>query len=147
VYDITNDETLELIKMALKTYQVPEGQQRYTFLPNWPGLVFDIETEECKAMLGSPNGVAAGYFAAQHKTQLGGNKYVHQVTVCKDRDGDEQMMFWDTNAPLTPEEELEQDRSRTPTPEHDDAHALGKVIKRSLDGRNVIREHVMFAKL
>jgi hypothetical protein len=107
VHDITNDETLELIKMALKTYQVPEGQQRYTFLPNWPGLVFNIETEECKAMLESPNGVAAGYFLAQHKTQFSENKYVHQVTVCKDRDGDEQMMFWVKNAPLTPEEELE----------------------------------------
>jgi hypothetical protein len=25
---------------------------------------------------GSPNGVGAGYFLAQHKAQLGGNKFV-----------------------------------------------------------------------
>ena len=142
MHDIVNDDTLKLIKMALETYQVPEGQQRYTLLPKWPGLVFEIETEEGKAMLGSPNGVAAGYFLAQHKTQLGGNKYVYQVTVWSDREGDQQMMFWVKNAPLPPEEELEQDRSRTPTPEQG-----GKVVKRSTDGRNVVREYIVRAKL
>ena len=104
--------------------------------------MFDVETEEGKAMLGSPNGVAAGYFLAQHKTQLGGNKYIYQVTVWSDREGDQQMMFWVKNAPLPPEEELEQDRSRTPTPEQG-----GKVVKRSTDGRNVVREYIVRAKL
>ena len=142
MHDIVNDDTLKLIKMALKTYHVPEGQQRYTLVPRWPGLVFDIETEEGKAMLGSPNGVAAGYFLAQHKTQLGGNKYVYQVTVWDDREGDTQMMFWVKTAPLPPAEEMEQDRSRTPTPEQE-----GGFIKRSMDGRNFVREHVVLAKL
>lgn len=48
--------------MALKTYQVPEGDTRRTILPKWPGLAFKIETDEGKVMLGSPNGIAAGYF-------------------------------------------------------------------------------------
>lgn len=52
VHDIINQDTLDLIKRALATYKVPDGQQRYTRLPKWPGLVFDIETEEGKAMLG-----------------------------------------------------------------------------------------------
>jgi hypothetical protein len=52
VHDIANEDTLKLIKIALKTYKVPEGQQRYTYLPKWPGLVFDIETDEGKAMFG-----------------------------------------------------------------------------------------------
>lgn len=48
--------------MALKSYKVPEGQERHKFLPRWPGIEFSIETPEGKAMLGSPNGIAAGYF-------------------------------------------------------------------------------------
>jgi hypothetical protein len=62
VHDAVNEETLRLIAMALKTYRVPDGDVRRTRLPKWPGLVFDIETDEGKAMLGSPNGMAAGYF-------------------------------------------------------------------------------------
>ena len=142
-----NKITVQLIDEASKASKITAGQSRVGRLPKWPGLVFDIGTEECKGMLGSPNGIAAGYFLAQHKIQLGGNKYIYQVTVWRDRDGDEQMMFWVKNAPLPPEEELEQDRSRTPTPEHEGAHTLSKVVKRSLDGRNVVREHIMLAKL
>ncbi|KAJ4373531.1 hypothetical protein N0V86_007672 [Didymella sp. IMI 355093] len=33
------------------------------------------------ALLGSPNGIAAGYFLAQHKTEIGTNKYVYQVQI------------------------------------------------------------------
>lgn len=62
VHNVINSDILKLIKMALKTYQVPQGQQRYTILPKWPGLEFDIDEPEGKALLGSPNGMAAGYF-------------------------------------------------------------------------------------
>lgn len=62
MHDVINLDTLRLIGLALKSYEVPTGQQRYTILPKWPGLEFDIETPEGKAMLGSPNGLAAGYF-------------------------------------------------------------------------------------
>jgi hypothetical protein len=30
---------------------------------------------------GSPNGLAAGFFLAQHKQQLGGNRMVDKITV------------------------------------------------------------------
>ncbi|KAJ4347557.1 Mitochondrial import inner membrane translocase subunit tim8 [Ascochyta clinopodiicola] len=144
VHDIVNDDTLRLIGLALKTYRVPEGQQRYNFLPKWPGLTFSIETEEGKAMLGSPNGIAAGYFVAQHKTQLQANKYVYQVTVWKDQYGDEQMMFWVKNAPPPANNS---DRSKTPVPQNGDVNTRGKVVKRSADGRNIVREHIVLAKL
>lgn len=62
VHDAVNEDTLRLVNVALKTYQVPEGDSRHTRLPKWPGLIFNIETEEGKVMLGSPNGIAAGYF-------------------------------------------------------------------------------------
>lgn len=87
----------------------------------------------------------------QHKNQLGGNKYVHKVTVWKDSGGDEQMLFWVRNAPLPPEEELEQDRSRTPTPDKEgvvSASGMAAVaVEHNLDGRNIIREHRVLARL
>lgn len=52
VHNIVNTETEQLIKQALETYDVPEGQQRVTRLPEWPGLTFDIESQNGQAMLG-----------------------------------------------------------------------------------------------
>ena len=62
VHDAVNENTLRLVNMALKTYKVPDGDVRRTRLPKWAGLVFNITTDEGAAMLGSPNGIAAGYF-------------------------------------------------------------------------------------
>ena len=47
-----NKETQRLIEQSLELYTVPDGQQRVTELPKWPGLTFDIETEAGQAMLG-----------------------------------------------------------------------------------------------
>lgn len=52
VHDIINRDTEKLIMQALSSYKVPEGGQRYKFVPKWPGLVFGIESDEGKAMLG-----------------------------------------------------------------------------------------------
>ncbi|KAJ4311116.1 Mitochondrial import inner membrane translocase subunit tim8 [Neodidymelliopsis sp. IMI 364377] len=142
VHDIANEDTLKLIKIALKTYKVPEGQSRYKYLPKWPGLVFYIETDEGKAMFGSPNGLAAGYFLAQHKTQLGGNKYVYQVTVWRDSDGDEQMMLWVKDAP--PPEEEEPDKTKKL---QGGVLAGGKKVRHSKDGKKMMRKHIVRAKL
>ncbi|KAF1928401.1 uncharacterized protein M421DRAFT_92650 [Didymella exigua CBS 183.55] len=151
VHDAVNEDTLRLVGVALKTYQVPEGDIRRTRLPKWPGLVFDIETEEGKVMLGSPNGIAAGYFLVQHKTQLGCNKYIYQVTLWSDPDGDVQMMFWVKDAPpLQDRQEERDDRKRSTQDEDNGAHAFGKtgrVVKRSQDGRKAIREHWILAML
>ena len=52
VPQIINEDTLSVIKQALETYEVPEGQERLTALPAWPGVTFDIETDQGKALLG-----------------------------------------------------------------------------------------------
>ena len=52
VHDIINTDTEKLIKQALLSYQVPDGGERYEFVPKWPGLVFSIDSDEGKAMLG-----------------------------------------------------------------------------------------------
>jgi hypothetical protein len=62
VHDAVNEDTLRLVNMALRTYKVPDGDVRRTVLNRWPGLVLDITTDEGAAILGSPNGIAAGYF-------------------------------------------------------------------------------------
>ena len=62
VHDAVNEDTVRLVKMALKTYKGPDGDIRRTLLPKLPGLVLDVTTDEGAAMLGSPNGIAAGYF-------------------------------------------------------------------------------------
>lgn len=50
-------------------------------------------------MVGSPNGLAVGYFLAQHKHRLG-NKAVEKVTVFRpDRGGMPYLLFWVEDAP------------------------------------------------
>lgn len=52
VHNIVNKETEQLIEQSIKVYYVPDGQQRVTELPKWPGLTFEIESEAGQAMLG-----------------------------------------------------------------------------------------------
>lgn len=100
VAQIVNTKTRELIAEALEA-----GQDRVTTVPVWPGVTWDIESEQGAAMLGksqsgdlsratdltrgagSANGIAIGYFLSQHKVQLGGNKYVYQVQVYAENEG------------------------------------------------------------
>ena len=46
----------------------------------WPGLTFDIESEEGQAILGTPNGSGVAWMLIQHKAQLG-EKKIKKVTV------------------------------------------------------------------
>ena len=50
---IINKITQQLISEALKTYKAAAGQSRVSSLPRWPGLTFDMESAEGKAMLGT----------------------------------------------------------------------------------------------
>jgi hypothetical protein len=110
VSDITNEITKSLIAEALKSYELEDGEVRATTVPMWPGLTLSTGTEEGAAMLGkylehlpashltihvgSPNGIAVGYFLAQHKTQLGGNKYPHVVQIWTESDGGNPYMWF-----------------------------------------------------
>lgn len=54
-------------------------------------------------LTGSPNGIAVGYFLAQHKAQLGGNKYASQVRLWVESDGyDPCMIFHVVDSPGVP---------------------------------------------
>jgi len=65
----------------------------------------------------------------QHKTQLGGNKYIHGVTIWMSSDGNVQMMFWVKDAP---------------TPQ---AAPQGQSVRRGQAPKSIVREHRVLAKL
>lgn len=95
-------------------------------------------------MSGSPNGVAAGYFLAQHKRQLGGNKYIPRIKAfCNDGDfTTTQLLFYVEDAPPPP-----------PPPESsrntqaEETGLLAEIKRSSVDGKNIVRSHVFRAKL
>lgn len=103
-------------------------------------------------MIGSPKGLAAGYFLLQHKRQLG-IKNIWNVVVFRN-DGqssrDINLMFYGDPNP-SPEEEVPE------VPEgpgdNKDNHATAaqhniqsSVVKRSADGMSFVRERVFQAK-
>jgi len=50
--------------------------------PQWPGITYQIDTDEAQALLGTPNGLGVGWLLAQHKddSELG-HKIVDEVTL------------------------------------------------------------------
>ncbi|KAF3046021.1 hypothetical protein E8E12_010379 [Didymella heteroderae] len=67
VAQVVNKETLGLIADVHKSEESQAGQARVDQVHEWPGVIWDIESPEGVAMLGSPNGLAIGYFLSQHK--------------------------------------------------------------------------------
>ena len=85
----------------------------------------------------------------QHKDQLGGNKYIHKITVWSDYAGDDHMLLWAQDAPSPPQEGgLGMSNDSVPNKSFVGAFGdAGKVMKRSIDGKNLIREHRVLARL
>jgi hypothetical protein len=48
--------------------------------PIWPGTTFDMECEEGRAILGTPNGAGTAWLLIQHKKQLG-DRRIEKVTI------------------------------------------------------------------
>lgn len=67
----------------VKTYSVlnhiMEKSGRSTY-DAWPGVTFDIDSEEGKAILGTPNGAGTAWLLIQHRRELGHRK-IEKVTV------------------------------------------------------------------
>ncbi|KAI5372642.1 hypothetical protein J4E82_008646 [Alternaria postmessia] len=144
---ITNGETRRIIDRILR-------EQELDRVPLWPGIDVKINTPQYMALLGSPNGRAVGYFLAQHKAQIGGNRCVKTIRIFRGDAMTEMpnLLFaveWapspPANAPTDPVEEW------LPYPD-DGMGALtdiqvGNVVKRSDDGRNMVRSHKVWVKL
>jgi hypothetical protein len=110
-------------------------------------------------LIGSPNGQAAGYFLAQHKHRFGKSKTVEKVTVFRaDKGMMPYLLFWVIDAPavaLDGEFETEErDDGRAPRANETEVmtrndlyEAEHRTVTRSADGKNMLREHVIHAKL
>lgn len=69
-----------------------------TGYPPWPGIVLDIESDEGKAVLGTPNGAGVAWLLIQRKKELG-HKRVEKVTFfCVPSEGEihlwASLLFW-----------------------------------------------------
>lgn len=69
---VTNEDTAAIVATVLKN----AGQE----LKPWPGIEFQMDTMEGKALLGSPNGIAFAYMLIGHKEELG-NKIVTKAVL------------------------------------------------------------------
>jgi hypothetical protein len=73
---VINKETNQHIRRALSSLTPPLEE-----VLSWLGTEFSMDSEQGKALLGSPVGRWAGYFLLQHKRQLGGSKWIEKVRV------------------------------------------------------------------
>ncbi|CAI6243487.1 unnamed protein product [Periconia digitata] len=81
VQDVLNDQTSDIVAYAFRRANQPN-------LEMYPGHQFDGDSDEAKALIGSPNGYTWGYFLSSHKEQLG-NKWISHVVVLNAYDDEE----------------------------------------------------------
>lgn len=120
VHNIVNEETEVLISKAMELHLGDDGSPtRFTVLPKWPGLDFYTADKTGKALLGSPNGLAAGYFLSQHKDEIGANKYVYGIRVFASSQPfiGPSMMMYVTDVDDDSSEEMPEDRRRSVGPD------------------------------
>lgn len=157
-FGIVNDDTASvIIPRALQAAGVDE-------VDKWPGTDFVVgeggaEMEEAAmALIGSPNGLGAGYFLLQHKRQLGAAKSIRKVKVFKGDDEfdseDPNIIFYVDAAPPSmkraeePSAGLETDKPVLNNEVHrEDGWSEAKIVKRGNDGKAEIRERVWTVKL
>ncbi|KAH7413607.1 hypothetical protein DE146DRAFT_749811 [Phaeosphaeria sp. MPI-PUGE-AT-0046c] len=144
--DIINSETLVWIDRALRSIEQPHGQPKITKPQVWPGTTFILNGDsEALALLGSPNGLGAGFFLAQHKAQLG-NKVISKITVWTASETDlPNLLFWVADE-LEPDPEDEDPED--PLPDILSKHIVERqVVGWSADKKHIIREHIFRARL
>jgi hypothetical protein len=146
VTTIINTETNRHIRKALKTLTPPKTEADL-----WPGTDFDMETDAGKALLGSPVGRWVGYFLMQHQRQLDGNKFISKVRLFKsDKPGSLAFFLFYVDRPA-PAPEPSPEPSPVSSVERMGArYIVGEAevaVKRSADGKNVVREHGFRFKL
>ncbi|KAH7388645.1 hypothetical protein BKA66DRAFT_511037 [Pyrenochaeta sp. MPI-SDFR-AT-0127] len=72
-YNVVNDATSLLAARAFRNNKIKE-------LSKWPGAAFTADTDEGKALIGSPIGASIAHMLIQHKAELG-IKHITKVTV------------------------------------------------------------------
>jgi hypothetical protein len=89
-------------------------------------------------MPGSPVGRWAGYLLLQHKDQLGGSRYIEKVRLFKPpRASLPYLLFYVAKEPFVGE-------TGPLAAEVVDARNASRLVRRSGDGKNIVREHVVY---
>jgi hypothetical protein len=92
-----------------------------------------------------------GYFLAQHKTQLGRDKYVSKMTVFRSDSVEKVLpiiLFWVENVPTPPPEMAEpkpDDQEEDKKAEKGAQRVDLTLVDRSSNGKNVLKEHILWA--
>jgi hypothetical protein len=83
-YEILNADTRAISSAILASIRkqrqetAEPGVSYDSWFPKWPGVTFSIDSEEAKALCGTPNGSGVLWLLAQHKAGLG-HKTVDEV--------------------------------------------------------------------
>ncbi|KAF2028243.1 hypothetical protein EK21DRAFT_114017 [Setomelanomma holmii] len=150
---VTNVETMGIIRKALSEWEPLPGQHKVVTPRPFLGTTFDTSGIPGAALLGSPNGVGAGFCIAQHRLQLE-NKWILKITVFSDDDSFfptmPNLLFWVKDLPLEekkPPPESEKGEKRRIAPGLLTNVTETRVSKRGIDGKSIVREHIYRAKL
>lgn len=88
---ITNPDTFAITSHVL----VKQGYKDYE---EWPGVIFDVDSEEGRAILGTPSGSGIVWLLAQHKQQLGEKRITKITLFCAETQEDvyrfPSLLFW-----------------------------------------------------
>ncbi|KAF3046022.1 hypothetical protein E8E12_010385 [Didymella heteroderae] len=158
---IVNPESDAIMERAMQ-------QSNLVTVPPWPGKDFEfavkgkdpndanlLEMEAALALLGSPNGLGAGYFLIQHRRQLGW-KYIWKIKIWMAGEGEwaipNMLLYVSDHAPLAGPQTLDDQLNRLHIAQRrkrdfDKATKPGVIVHKSSDGKNLIREHRMVARL
>ncbi|EDU46732.1 conserved hypothetical protein [Pyrenophora tritici-repentis Pt-1C-BFP] len=141
VTQVINSDSREIFKSALRTLSPPQSEFKL-----WPGHEFSMDDNAGLAIL---VGRWAGYFLVQHKDKLGGNRFISKVRVFLPPGASMPYLVFYVD-PTPAQHAIAEDMvARKPEAEElavtgrADSMASTRTVKKSDDGRNVVREHVV----
>ncbi|RMZ66235.1 vacuolar amino acid transporter 1 [Pyrenophora seminiperda CCB06] len=141
VTQVINADSRDIYKSALRTLDPPQSEFK-----QWPGHEFDMNSNGGLAIL---VGRWAGYFLLQHKGPLGGNRFISKVRIfVPPRASMPYLVFYVDPTPV--QVAIAKDvAARVPGAvetelKRVDSRDSARVVRKSADGKNVVRQHTVF---
>lgn len=135
-YLVINERTVLLVSRALRNVHV-------NTLKLWPGTSFSAETEEGKALIGSPIGATIAHMLLSHKAELG-IKHITKVTICTGDNPFKEMHIFFTIADVKDDKGSRVERRDSQHQEKDvssDEDSEDQVLY--MKSTNRVREHIV----
>ncbi|KAI4949425.1 hypothetical protein J4E91_005164 [Alternaria rosae] len=136
---ISNKETQSIIDRALAKQDIKEPKK-------WPGTEIDPKSEGGLAIIGSANGRAAGYFLAQHKRQLGKDKYISKINVfLTDKENPMRNILFYVNDVPSPPPDMSEPEDKDKGKDKGTGLVESNLVDEDSDGKSLVRRHVVLA--